>query len=101
VDVGRRYGTQGGQLCRCLFLVEQVERPIADGSTLQMRVVSSGNPVLLCAARRAGAAQRRLRGSVASMQSHRLRAHPSAMASGRPGKMAAHQSGRGAVRAFI
>jgi hypothetical protein len=34
VDVGRRYGTQGGQLCRCLLLVEQVERPIADGSTL-------------------------------------------------------------------
>jgi hypothetical protein len=42
VDVGRRYGTQGGQLCRRLLLVEQVERPIADGSTLQMRVVSSG-----------------------------------------------------------
>ncbi len=31
VDVGRRYGTQVWQLCRCLLLVEQVERPIADG----------------------------------------------------------------------
>src|SRR5665213_4094041 len=35
MDVGRRAGTQGGQLGRCLLLVEQVERPIADGSTLQ------------------------------------------------------------------
>jgi GNAT superfamily N-acetyltransferase len=42
VDVGRRYGTHGGQLCCRLLLVEHVERPIADCATLQMRVVSCG-----------------------------------------------------------
>src|SRR5436190_18592100 len=41
VKVGRRHRTQGRQLCRRLLLVEHIERPIADGACLQMRVVSS------------------------------------------------------------
>src|SRR5689334_18334783 len=42
VEVGRRHRTQGGQLCRCLLLVEHIERPVTGGASLQMRVVSSG-----------------------------------------------------------
>src|SRR4051794_36394218 len=45
VNVCRRQGTQGRQLCRRLLLVEDVEGPIADGATLQMRVGESGAEV--------------------------------------------------------
>jgi len=45
VDIRRGHGTQGGQLCRRLLLVEDVEWPIADGVTLQMRVGESGAEV--------------------------------------------------------
>jgi hypothetical protein len=41
VDVGRRDGTHGGQLRRRLLIVEHIEGPIADGATLQMRMVRS------------------------------------------------------------
>src|SRR6266566_57798 len=42
VEVGRRDRTQGRQLGRRLPLIEHVERPVADGTSLKMRVVRSG-----------------------------------------------------------
>src|SRR3954464_14242000 len=38
VDLPGRDRAQGGQLCSRLLLIEDVERPVADGATLQMRV---------------------------------------------------------------
>src|SRR2546429_2846142 len=41
VEVGRRRRTQGRQLGRRLLLIEYIERPVACGACLQMRVMSS------------------------------------------------------------
>src|SRR5205807_3917970 len=43
VELSRRDGPQGGQLCRRLVLVEHVERPVAQGAPLKVRVVEAGS----------------------------------------------------------